>query len=181
MSWAEARARFPVLVRHAYLNAGTFGPLSRATADAMAELERWETENGRGGLAYFMKMLGLRDRLRALLAEQIAVAPDRLALTESTTQGVHIVVAGLGLGPGDEVVTTDLEHFGLTGPLVASGASVHVVRLRAPKSDRGHGSGTGATRRPKVTSPAASVTPARINPRPPTSADVSGSPSSVTP
>ena len=130
MSWAEARARFPVFERRAYLNAGTFGPLSRATADAIAELERWETENGRGGLEYFTRMLALRDRLRTLLAEQIGVAPERLALTESTTQGVHIVVTGLGLGPGDEVVTTDLEHFGLTGPLVASGASVHVVRLR---------------------------------------------------
>jgi len=130
VSWSDARARFPVLERHAYLNAGTFGPLARATADAMAELERWETENGRGGLEYFIKMLGLRERVRALLAEQVRVEPERVALTESTTQGVHIVVTGLGLRPEDEVVTTDLEHFGLTGPLVASGARIRVVRLR---------------------------------------------------
>jgi L-cysteine/cystine lyase len=50
-----------------------------------------------------------------------------LALTESTTQGVHVVVTGLGLGPDDEVVTTDAEHFGLTGPLVASGARLRIV------------------------------------------------------
>ena len=31
MSWPEQRARFPVLERHAYLNAGTFGPLARET------------------------------------------------------------------------------------------------------------------------------------------------------
>ena len=41
---SEARARFPVLERFAYLNAGTFGPLSRATLDAMAELRSWEGE-----------------------------------------------------------------------------------------------------------------------------------------
>jgi L-cysteine/cystine lyase len=130
VTWADARARFPVLERHAYLNAGTFGPLSRGTADAVAELERWETENGRGGRAYFEQMLGLRERVRAQLAEEVGVAPERVALTESTTQGVHIVVTGLGLRPEDEVVTTDLEHFGLTGPLIASGARINVVRLR---------------------------------------------------
>ncbi len=62
-------------------------------------------------------MLERRERVRALLAEQIRVPVDNVALTESTTQGVHVVVMGLGLGPGDEVVTTDAEHFGLTGPL----------------------------------------------------------------
>ena len=36
MTVEEARALFPVLERVAYLNAGTFGPLARATADAMA-------------------------------------------------------------------------------------------------------------------------------------------------
>jgi L-cysteine/cystine lyase len=130
VTWADARARFPVLERHAYLNAGTFGPIARASADATADLERWETENGRGGREYFEQMLGLRDRIRARVAEQVGVEPELVALTESTTQGVHIVVTGLGLRPEDEVVTTDLEHFGLTGPLVASGARINVVRLR---------------------------------------------------
>jgi hypothetical protein len=49
MSWPQARTRFPVLERFAYMNAGTFGPLSRATLDAEAALRRWEGENGRGG------------------------------------------------------------------------------------------------------------------------------------
>jgi len=37
------------------------------------------------------------------------------------------VIAGLGLGPDDEVVTTTDEHFGLLGPLHASGARVVLV------------------------------------------------------
>jgi L-cysteine/cystine lyase len=49
---------------------------------------------------------------------------------------VHIVLAGLGLGDGDEVVTTDAEHFGLTGPLIATGASLRIARVRdAPAAD----------------------------------------------
>jgi L-cysteine/cystine lyase len=130
VTWADERARFPVFEQHAYLNAGTFGPLARSTLDAMAELRAWEGEHGRGGRPYFEAMLERRDRVRALLASTIGVTAGQIALTESTTQSVQIVVVGLSLEPDDEVVTTDLEHFGLTGPLVASGARIRIVRLR---------------------------------------------------
>ena len=138
MSWPEARARFPVLERHAYLNAGTFGPLSRATIEAMATLRAWEGAHGRAGKDYFEEMLARRERVRALLSDQINVPADNVALTESTTQGVHVVLAGLGLGPGDEVVTTDAEHFGLTGPLAASGATLRIARIRDAKAEHVH-------------------------------------------
>jgi L-cysteine/cystine lyase len=130
MSWADERARFPVTAQRAYFNAGTFGPLSAATLAAMDELRTWEGENGRGGSAYFEAMLDSRDRVRALLAEQLGVPAANVALTDSTTQGVHVVVTGLGLGPGDEVVSTDVEHFGLTGPLMAAGTSIRVAGIR---------------------------------------------------
>lgn len=130
MSWPEARARFPVLERYAYLNAGTFGPLSRATIEAGAALRAWEAVNGRAGKQYFEAMLARRERVRELLAEQIRVPAGNLALTDSTTQGVHVVLAGLGLREGDEIVTTDAEHFGLTGPLIATGASLRIARVR---------------------------------------------------
>lgn len=135
MSWPEERARFPVLAKHAYLNAGTFGPLARATLDAMAELRQWEAENGRGGKAYFEAMLERRESVRALIAEQIAVPADNVALTDSTTGAVHIAVTGLGVDEGFEVVTTDAEHFGLTGPLIASGATMRIARVRDARAD----------------------------------------------
>jgi len=136
MNWAEQRARFPVLERFAYLNAGTFGPLARTTLDAMAELRAWEGEHGRGGKAYFEAMLERRDAVRELLAAQIRVPADNVALTDSTTQGVHVVVTSLGLGERDEVATTDAEHFGLTGPLLGSGARLRIAKVRdAPAAD----------------------------------------------
>lgn len=134
MTWPEARARFPVLERHAYLNAGTFGPLSRATLEAAAALRSWEGTHGRAGKDYFETMLARRERVRELIAAQIRVPAANVALTDSTTQGVHIALAGLGLGDGDEVVTTDAEHFGLTGPLVATGAKLRIARVRGAKS-----------------------------------------------
>jgi L-cysteine/cystine lyase len=130
MSWESERARFPVLERYAYLNAGTNGPLARATIDAVAALHAWEAVNGRGGKAYFDEMLERRERVRGLFAAQIGVPPLHVALTDSTTRGVQAVVAALGLERGDEVVTTDSEHFGLLGPLLASDATVEIVPIR---------------------------------------------------
>jgi L-cysteine/cystine lyase len=129
MTFDEVRARFPVLERLAYLNAGTFGPLTRATLDAVVADQRRAAEEGRGGRAYFDAVLETRERVRAALAAQVGVAPELVALTTSTTDGCNIVVRGLGLGPEDEVVTTDSEHFGLIGPLVASGARIRVARI----------------------------------------------------
>ncbi len=129
MSWTAERSRFPVLERFAYLNAGTFGPLARSVLAAMSDLRAWEAVHGRGGRSYFDAMRERRERVRVLVAAQLGVPPENVALTESTTRGVHIVVTGLGLGPGDDVVTTDSEHFGLIGPLAASGAALRIARV----------------------------------------------------
>jgi L-cysteine/cystine lyase len=130
VTFEEARAAFPVLERYAYLNAGSVGPLSRATHDAMAAVERDELEHGRAGWPYLTRMLEARDRLRASLAGLIGVETDLVSLTSSTTEGCRIVLAGLELSPEDELVTTDAEHFGLTGALHTSGARVRVAQVR---------------------------------------------------
>jgi L-cysteine/cystine lyase len=129
MTPEEARAEFPVLERYAYLNAGTLGPLSRATLDAMDERGCFDQEQGRGGKAWFQSVLDLRTRVREQLAGLIGTSPDRVALTTSTTDGCNIVLAGLDLGPEDEVVTTDSEHPGLLLPLNVSGARVRVAEV----------------------------------------------------
>jgi len=127
---ASWRDRFPVLREHAYLNAGTFGPLAQATLDAMIGLRTWEGEHGRAGKTYFDEMIARRTTVRELIAQQIGATAEHVALTDSTTQGVHIVIAGLGLGPDDEVVTTDAEHFGLTGPLAAAGVRFRIAAVK---------------------------------------------------
>ena len=96
----------------------------------MAEQERRDLERGRGGSAYFDRALELRDEVRAKLAVAVGVPPELLSLATSTTNGCNIVLAGLGLGPEDEVITTDGEHFGLLGALAASPAQVRVAAVR---------------------------------------------------
>lgn len=133
MTFEEARAEFPVLERYAYLQAGSVGPLARTTLAAMRAEEEVGLREGRGSAARFARVLEARQELRAELAALVGVASDRVALTSSTTDGCNIVLAGLDLSPEDEVITTTDEHFGLLGPLHASGATVVVV---APDPER---------------------------------------------
>jgi len=116
---AAFRAHFPVLERLAYLNAGTDGPVPmEAVEAATAELER-ELTDGRTS-AHFERRFALQDELRSGYAALVGAEPDDVALTTSTSEGMGLVLAGLDLGPGDEIVTSDQEHPGLLGPLAAA-------------------------------------------------------------
>jgi len=127
------RAQFPVLERVAYLNAGTDGPVpSAAIVAARAELAA-ELHDGRVG-AHFKRRFALQDELRAAYAGLVGARPADVALTTSTSEGLGRVLAGLDLGPGDEILTSDQEHPGLIGPLLA--ARARGVRVRtAPLAD----------------------------------------------
>jgi L-cysteine/cystine lyase len=119
-----------VLERYAYLNTGTFGPLPSATVDAMQAVERRELEEGRSSRAYFEWATAAREELREAFARLLGASTEQVALTTSTTEGCNIVLSGLGIGTGDEVVTTDSEHPGLMGGLVASGAALRLAEVR---------------------------------------------------
>jgi len=128
-SLAALRAQFPVLERLAYLNAGTNGPLPfEAIAAARVQLGR-ELDDGRASGPHFERRAQLAIELRAAYAERVGCAGADLALTTSTTEGIARVLLGLGLGPGDEIVTSDEEHPGVLGPLAGQRARGVAVRL----------------------------------------------------
>src|SRR5918996_194279 len=129
MTLDEARALFPVPERIAYLNAGTFGPLARPTAEVLVAQAQRDLVQGRSGQPYVDEMVEMRAALRGYIARLLSTTPERVSITSSTTEGCNIVLAGLDLQPEDEIVTTDSEHFGLAGPVFASGATVRVARI----------------------------------------------------
>lgn len=130
MDLSAVRAELPVLARCAYLNAGTFGPLPGRTIEAMERRLRRDLEEGRSGRAFFEEVLALRERLRSALRALVGAPEGSIALTSSTTEACNIAVNALRLAPGDEIVTTDLEHPGLEGALRVSGARVRTAVLR---------------------------------------------------
>src|SRR6266545_3652914 len=116
MDAAALRAEFPVLERVAHLNAGTDGPVPAAAATAAKRELDGELADGRVR-AHFEARVALSAQLRDAYAGVLGCAPEDVALTTSTSDGIGRVLGGLELGPGDEILTSDSEHPGLLGPL----------------------------------------------------------------
>jgi selenocysteine lyase/cysteine desulfurase len=122
------RDEFPVLEQTAYLNAGTDGPLPAAAVRAgAAELEK-EARLGRA-MEHFERRHELSDRLRACYARALGCEASEVSLTSCTSEGLAIVIEGLALGEGDEILTSDEEHPGLLGALGAA-HQLHGVAVR---------------------------------------------------
>src|SRR4051794_5281541 len=131
MDAAALRAQFPVLRAKAYLNAGTCGPLPEAAVQAAAAAMRGAADEGRTS-ARWERLQELRPEIRAAYAQRLRAMPEDVALTSSTSDGVARVLAGLRIGEGDEIVTSDSEHPALFGPLIAArarGATIRAVPL----------------------------------------------------
>ena len=120
-----------MLERHAYLNAGTDGPVPRRAAEAASEALAAELRRGRSGEVHMTPLAAIKDEVRGRLAAALGCDRAEVALTHSTTGGMNTVLSGLPLGPGDEVLTSDQEHPGLLAPLAAGrlarGYAVRVV------------------------------------------------------
>jgi L-cysteine/cystine lyase len=128
MDPAALRAEFPALERVVYLNAGTDGPLPAAAVRAAREELEAELYDGRTP-PHFQRRFELQDRLRAGYARVLGCEAADVALTTSTSEGVGAVMAGMDLGPGDEIVSSDQEHPGVIGPLKAARERGVEVRL----------------------------------------------------
>lgn len=114
---AGIRAELPVTEREAYLNTGTNGPLPRVAFDAQMRQMRLELEEGRIGSPAFERLLGSLECARAPLANLLGCAQEELALTHNTTEGLNIALMGIDWKPGDEIVTSRLEHHGGLNPI----------------------------------------------------------------
>lgn len=135
------RAEFPVLDRIAYLNAGTDGPVPQRAATAAAASIAAQTDGGRAGTAHFEELMRIRDDIRRRIAGLMACPPAAIALTHSTTDGMNLVLHGMQLGRGDEVVTTDEEHPGLLAPLAALEVQQGVTVRQVPFAEIQNGLG----------------------------------------
>jgi L-cysteine/cystine lyase len=113
------RSQFPVLEHVAYLNAGTCGPVPEVARRAAVDAWDYATTAGRSG-DFYGRLVPLAEQLRDRYASLLGARADDVALTAGTSDGCAHVIASLGLRAGDEVVTADDEHPGVTGPLIAA-------------------------------------------------------------
>ena len=125
------REQFPVCERLAYLNAGTCGPLPGPAVTVQSRVLEECARSGRAGM-YYEQTKALAGQRRAAYAALLNAEPEDVALTTSTSDGIVRVLAGLGLEPGDEVLTSDEEHPGLLGPLGAARAQRAIAVREVP-------------------------------------------------
>ena len=117
-------------------NAATTRPKPPGVAEAVAAAMNSYGNCGRGvhddALSAARTVYGVRQRLADLFGCPKA---DRVAFTPNSTMALNIAIGGL-LGPGDHVISTDLEHNSVLRPLYrlrAQGAAVDFV----PADSRG--------------------------------------------
>ena len=115
----QARAQLPALESSIYLNSGTSGPIPSVADEAMRQLLDYELRYGRGGQDAYDDLVGRIAECRAVVAAVLHASPESVALTRSTTDGLNVAAWSIDWQPGDEVVTTSVEHIGLLAPLAA--------------------------------------------------------------
>ena len=132
------RARLPALEAETYLNTGGAGPLPDLAADAMRAMVDAQVARGRMSA---MAVDAGRERqaaLRQAVGRVVGRPEEEVAIAQSSTHAMNVVIWGAGLKRGDNVVTTNMEHPGLAVPLAVAaaraGAKVRMV-------DVGDGSG----------------------------------------
>lgn len=101
MNLLALREQFPVTENYIYLNHAAISPLPKCTAQAMQAQVSDVASNGAHG---FQRWLDDSRGLRAEAAEMIACAPDEIAITKNTSEGLSAVANGLDWKPGDAVV-----------------------------------------------------------------------------
>ncbi|MBE3556641.1 MAG: aminotransferase class V-fold PLP-dependent enzyme [Firmicutes bacterium] len=111
------RQALPALQHGIYLNTGTAGPLPEAAYNTLVAESRREYEEGRSSPKAFVAFGEVLAQLRQRLAQLLHATPEEIALTHNTTEGINILLWGLRWLPGDEVVTSSLEHEGVLLPL----------------------------------------------------------------
>ncbi len=92
---------FPVRERFVYLNHASTGPLPRRSARAIQEFADDQMLHGSTGYA---RWIAEYDHIRRSAANLIGAAPDEIALTKNTSEGLSFIANGLDWKPGDVCV-----------------------------------------------------------------------------
>jgi len=111
--WEEIRNLFDFEDRFIMMNNGTLGPMPKPVFNTLVRYFRVQMTNPYDSYNYLPTF---REGVRAKLAAFINASPDEVALTSNTTEGLNLVINGLDLKEGDEVLISNFEHPGHLGP-----------------------------------------------------------------
>jgi isopenicillin-N epimerase len=106
--WRMVKAQFPLEEKLIYLNAANVCPASRPVMDRHLEFLRDFHSNP--SFQNRDKYVAMRESLRSKVANMLRVSSDEIAITRNTSEGSNMIVTGIDLKAGDEVVITEHNH-----------------------------------------------------------------------
>ncbi|MBE9066120.1 aminotransferase class V-fold PLP-dependent enzyme [Leptolyngbya cf. ectocarpi LEGE 11479] len=113
VSIAQYRQRVPALQNKAYFNYGGQGPMVEAALAAIHSAHQTIQTRGPFGSKVYQWMRAEGVETRRMLADDLGVSPQTLALTENVTVGCNIALWGLPWRSGDHILLSDCEHPGI--------------------------------------------------------------------
>lgn len=130
----KIRNELPAVQNAAYLNTGSYGPLSRSAASAIEVANKQQLNDGRLNLSVGAANQSTASALRSSFARVLGCAGDEVALTHHTTDGMNVATWGVQYRPGDEIVTNSWEHPGGLLPVYAAARRFNLVVRVVPLS-----------------------------------------------
>lgn len=106
--WSLVKREFPLDENLIYLNAANVCPASRPVLDRYSEYLRDFQSNP--SFQNRAKYDALHERLRGKIGALLRVSADEIALTRNTSESNSIIVQGLDLKAGDEIISNDQNH-----------------------------------------------------------------------
>ncbi len=106
--WRLVRDQFPLRPGFILMNAANLCPSPFPVSDAVVQYTR--DIDADASFQNRAKFSALYDEAISALARYMHARNDELVLVRNTTEGNNVVINGLDLGPGDEVVLWDQNH-----------------------------------------------------------------------
>lgn len=128
----KVRSEIPALSRSIYMNTGWAGPRPNVVTQAIKERYDYEASDGPGHAVAVISAQEAQVKLKSNLGRLIGVTAEELTFTQNTTEALNLVINGLPLQSGDEIVFCDLEHTAVVIPALFQkrrGVSVKVVKI----------------------------------------------------
>ncbi|MFA5815987.1 MAG: aminotransferase class V-fold PLP-dependent enzyme [Bacteroidales bacterium] len=113
--WKSIREQFTYPADHIYFNTGGIGASPKAVL-RMVESTMLELEKSPRPGHDEQQWLQIKKTCAPFFGP--GCEPEALALTNTATEGINIILNGLLLKPGDEIITTTHEHVALNVPLL---------------------------------------------------------------
>lgn len=104
--WAAVRREFPALEHWTYLNTATYGQVPKRAVEAMT---RHSIHRDQTACTDFLDWYAEVNGIRGSIARLIRAEPEDIAFVGNAATALHMVLSGIALKPGENVVTLEQE------------------------------------------------------------------------